>query len=323
MNINLSEKERFYLRRYAALQFPGSVDNYSTRNPIHFLEEKAGEYIPVPMDEFGDDEVALIEYGYDNSYHSVEELVADALCLDCHNDEEIKVYNKEAAENAEIQFITFEKAQEDGHIPGFENTIYDVEDYLKAYGIDTDEVSFYRLPDSFEVKAISFTHKGAEEMEQDMANHISRPTRFYAFTTCDGDFPVMMNFMYRVGKAALDEETEGYKSDTIFQMSENEIRENLQQNPNKSFDAAKFNIGFPAPRAIGDVEVKQVCLTVTIKGTIREIYGNSFPIATISVKLDAQAFHKECQYPFECDRYLEALKKDENIITMFNYIMYR
>lgn len=323
MNISLNDKESFYLRRYAALQFPGSVDNYSTRNPIHFLEEKAGEYIPVPMDEFGDDEIALIEYGYDNSYNSVEELVADALCLDCHNDEEIEAYNKEAAENAEIQFVTFEKAQEDGRIPGAESTIYDVEDYLKAYGIDTDEVSFYRLPDSFEVKAISFTHKGAEEMEQDIANHISRPTRFYAFTTCDGDFPVMMNFMYRVGKAALDEETEGYKSDVLFQMSEDEIKDKLQQSPNESFDAAKFNIEFPFARTIGETQVKHVCLTVSIKGMMREIYGNSFPISTIHVSLDTPDFHKECQYPFECDRYLEALKRDENIIAMFNYIIYR
>lgn len=324
MNINLSETESFYMRRFAALQFPGSISNYSTRHPIHFLQEKSGEQIEVPASEFNEHDIVAIvnEADNGNSFDTLEELVADFLEIDAYNQDEIDAYNKVANREDKPQFVTYKQAMKTNFIPGCYDEVFDAEDYLAAYSIPVEYVKFYRAPDAWDVKAVSFTHKGAKEMAKDMANHIFRQTRFYAFTTCDGDFPVMMNFMYRVGKEALNEETKGYKTTVKFLMSEDEIRDKMQRNPNHLFDAAKIVIDFPAPRTIEDAEVKQVCLTVTIKGEIREFHGSHFPVNSVRVKLDAQYLHKECQYPFECDRYLEALKEEDNIITMFNYIAY-
>lgn len=62
MNLNLTKEQRFYLCRMAALQFPGSVYNYSTKHPIHFLEERANVLLPLDMQDYTPEEMVLIEY---------------------------------------------------------------------------------------------------------------------------------------------------------------------------------------------------------------------------------------------------------------------
>lgn len=39
--INVSSQSESALKAYAALQFPGSIDNFGTKTPIHMLMQQA------------------------------------------------------------------------------------------------------------------------------------------------------------------------------------------------------------------------------------------------------------------------------------------
>lgn len=40
LNVTIDPQNGWYLKRFAALQFEGSVDNFSTNMPIHVLEQQ-------------------------------------------------------------------------------------------------------------------------------------------------------------------------------------------------------------------------------------------------------------------------------------------
>lgn len=40
-SVLVNDTSSYYLKQYAALQFPGSVDNFGTKTPIHLLQEIA------------------------------------------------------------------------------------------------------------------------------------------------------------------------------------------------------------------------------------------------------------------------------------------
>ena len=81
-----TKKQQHYLKQLAALQFPGSIDNLSTRMPIYALEQQLPKDDTMKLDDAvieGQD----IEYSkfYDEdgcSYSSVSELVEVQLGLD-------------------------------------------------------------------------------------------------------------------------------------------------------------------------------------------------------------------------------------------------
>lgn len=95
--VKVDPQNGWYLKRFAALQFEGSVDNFSTNMPIHVLEQQLPKDDTMKLDD------AVIEgqdfdYSkfYDergNEYSSVSELVQTLLDLD--DDESIQEYNEE------------------------------------------------------------------------------------------------------------------------------------------------------------------------------------------------------------------------------------
>ena len=40
---NNNHNQQYYLKRMAALQFPGSRENYDTRQPIHLLQQQSSD----------------------------------------------------------------------------------------------------------------------------------------------------------------------------------------------------------------------------------------------------------------------------------------
>lgn len=84
--VKVDPQNGWYLKRFAALQFEGSVDNFSTNMPIHVLEQQLPKDDTMKLDD------AVIEgqdfdYSkfYDergNEYSSVSELVQTLLDLD-------------------------------------------------------------------------------------------------------------------------------------------------------------------------------------------------------------------------------------------------
>lgn len=39
-SVLVNDTSSYYLKQYAALQFPGSVDNFGTKTPIHLLQQQ-------------------------------------------------------------------------------------------------------------------------------------------------------------------------------------------------------------------------------------------------------------------------------------------
>lgn len=325
MRMEFSEIEKSYLKRLAALQFPGSKDNYSTRHPIHFLQEQTDEYVKVEMSEYEDsDEIVLVEYqscGDYESYKTVEELVAYHLDINLDDPEEVKKFNAEAAENDEIQFVTFAEACDSNDIPGCEDLIFDVADYLTAYGLDPDDVTFYKYGDGWDVKAVSFTHQGAVDMREKLDNHIFRPTRYYAFTTVDGDFPVLMGVLLKFGQELLAEENDGLDITVRKCLTPEQVMEQYEATPNEEFCAASFDIKFPHSQSVG-AERDNGVLTVAASGEIRNWDDRKYPVANLKVSLEKNGERKECPWPFECDRNCSSLVDRHNIVNLLNYIRY-
>ena len=325
MHSSFTDIENTYLKRLAALQFPGSKDNYSTRHPIHFLQEQTDEYVKVEMSEFRDsDEIVLVEYqncGDYESYKTIEELVAYHLDINLDDPEEVKKFNAEAAENDEIQFITFAEACDSNNIPGYEDLIFDVADYLTAYGLDADNVTFYKYGDGWDVKAVSFTHQGAVNMREKLDNHIFRPTRYYAFTTVDGDFPVLMGVLLKLGQELLAEENNNLDITVRKCLTPEQVMEQYEATPNEEFCAASFDIKFPHNQSVG-AERDNGVLTVVASGQIRDWGDRKYPVANLKVSLEKNGERKECPWPFECDGNCSSLVDRHNIVNLLNYIRY-
>lgn len=322
LNIQLTEKEKEYLKRMAALQFPGSRENYSTRHPIHFLQEQAEEYVEVPMSSYEEykDEIVRVE-DCDCDYYSfdtVEALVANRLGFDLDDPDAVAHYNSEAESDGEVQFVPYKEAEAAEEIPGYDEPIYALEDYLTAYGIESEYVKLYRYGEGWDVKAVSFTHKGAVEMREELSNHIFRQTRTYAYTTVDGDFPVIMEFLMKCGKQLLAEEMSGIKCETKKHMLPEDVMEQFERCPNKEFCAAQYE--FTNSNAEGVLQ--GATLSVMVYGEIKDWGGRKYPISRLRVLLAMNGEEKECSWPFECDRTGTSLLDSTKIIDLLNYARY-
>ena len=95
--VKVDPQNGWYLKRFAALQFEGSVDNFGTNMPIHVLEQQLPKEDTMKLDD-AVIEGQEIDYSmfYDekgNEYSSVSELVQTRLGL--YDDDAIQEYNKE------------------------------------------------------------------------------------------------------------------------------------------------------------------------------------------------------------------------------------
>lgn len=321
-----NEKESTYLKRLAALQFAGSKENYGTRHPIHFLQELSSEYEKLEHSDFDEnlDDIAMVEYyncGDYETYDSVDELICSELCIDPDNKEEIEKFNRKAQENNEIQFVSYSQASETNEIPGSDETIYDIDDYLEAYGLNPDDIVFYKYVTAWETKGASFTHKGALEMEKDMSNHIFRPTRTYAYTTTDGDFPVLMGVLMKLGKALLDEETVGLSWVVRKEMTPDQIKEQYKETPDEEFCVASYDMSLPRQMS-EDGKIHHATLSVFASGKMHRWEEKAYPIAKLRVTLKEGDTEKQGEWPFECDAACKALTDNVKVIALLNYMRY-
>lgn len=327
MYSNFTNIEKDYLKRFAALQFSSSKDNYSTRHPIHFLQEQTDQMEKVSHSDFDEyqDEIATVEYvdcGDYETYSSVEELVCQRLDGFTPDDEEsVEKYNAMAKENGEPEFIPYEEASNAGEIPGTEEYIGNVDDYLEAYGLEPCNVTFYKNVDAWDVKAVSFTHKGVLEVKEKISNHIFRPTRTYAYTTTDGDFPVLMGVMMKLAKELLDEECVGLRWTQPKVMSPTQVKEQYKETPNEEFCAATYNMQLP-PQMTDDGKKHNVTLSVYASGEMRKWGENEYPFAKLRVVLKDGNTEKHSEWPFECDAECRALLDDNKVISLLNYMRY-
>lgn len=84
-SVLVNETSSYYLKQYAALQFPGSVDNFGTKTPIHLLQQQEESEHSVSLREACDSDYDLdgAQFLFEGAtYDSVTDLVKDNLCLD-------------------------------------------------------------------------------------------------------------------------------------------------------------------------------------------------------------------------------------------------
>lgn len=142
--VKVDPQNGWYLKRFAALQFEGSVDNFGTNMPIHVLEQQLPKEDTMKLDD-AVIEGQEIDYSrfYDekgNEYSSVSELVQTRLGLD--DDDAIQEYNKE---NPSLPYIPYEKLRDmdKKDIPEMLSSVVDEADYVDAYKEVTHVASYH------------------------------------------------------------------------------------------------------------------------------------------------------------------------------------
>lgn len=305
-------EEQFYLKRMAALQFPNSIDNYSTRHPIHFIEELSDNTCQKDINDYPyEDNIAYIVSNNGITYNSIEELVADHLDISL-NDLEIENYNCAARQSNEPEFITLEESLKNFEIPGSDECIFTARDYLQAYGIDED-VDVYCYTGDFIVEGVSFTHKGVLEVKDKIQNHLFRNTRTYAFTTTDGDFPVLMKMLYKMGEMMLREETANDIID-VNSIPYSEITEHYKAHPNEQLLIATVTVRSNK----GDATIN-----VYTSGEIITHDDLSYPVRKTRMIFSCGNETKELPYPFDADTEYEHLTSKDSVWRLVQYARYK
>lgn len=101
-----------------------------------------------------------------------------------------------------------------------------------------------------------------------------------------------------------------------------EVKEHFRNHPDEEMCVADYTFILPASRVLNDVAYNKATVRVLASGSMRQCGNTEYPYGKRLVMMDCAAGHKECAYPFECDALCEALEKDDNIKTLFNYIHY-
>lgn len=81
-SVLVNDTSSYYLKQYAALQFPGSVDNFGTKTPIHLLQQQEESEHSVSLREACDSDYDLdgAQFLFEGAtYDSVTDLVKDNL----------------------------------------------------------------------------------------------------------------------------------------------------------------------------------------------------------------------------------------------------
>lgn len=215
-SVLVNETSSYYLKQYAALQFPGSVDNFGTKTPIHLLQQQEESEHSVSLREACDSDYDLdgAQFLFEGeTYDSVTDLVKENLGLD--DEESIQEYNKHPRFDP---FIPYEELVDkknadredirDIHDSHCLDTMADYVDmYSTASGYDTaDDITVLLPSSSYETVGMAFTHQALKQYEKSIDNHLFRKHRCYAacgegYGREAGDYYPIMNFIVMQGNS--------------------------------------------------------------------------------------------------------------------------
>lgn len=321
--VKVDPQNGWYLKRFAALQFEGSVDNFDTKMPIHVLEQQIPKEDTMKLDDAvieGQD----IDYSkfYDedgSSYSSVSEFVEVQLGLD--DDDSIQEYNKE---NPNLPYIPYEKLREmdKKDIPELLLSVADEADYVDAYKEVTDieswNVEVVPMSNNYEAMGFAFTHQGLKEYEKSIDNHIFYPCRCYAqagekFGREAGDFYPIMELLHSAGEQLLREDIRRYDIKAVVVRTKEEMHEFYRTQPDEMILAALVEVD---DKASGKryCSIRVWCSGHEVKsGTTGSYYTLNKHYLTVN-KDDMVATYP---YPFSCDDGANTLleAKDTDILT--------
>ena len=315
LNVTIDPQNGWYLKRFAALQFEGSVDNFDSNMPIHVLKQQLPEEDTMKLDDAvieGQD----IDYSkfYDergNEYSSVSDLVQTLLDLD--DDDSIQEYNKE---NPDLPYIPYEKLREmdKKDIPELLLSVADEADYVDAYEevthIASWNVEVTHLSNNYETMGFAFTHQGLKEYEKSIDNHIYYPCYYHAhagerFDREAGDFYPIMELLHSAGEQLLVDDLKRFDV-KVMELATAEEVENLYRTvPNEPHQAAYIKVmDRKTDKVYSRIYVfcagqEEKCLNGDTYLSNKQHY--------ILVKKGDDTY--KVPYPFNCDKTVEALNK--------------
>lgn len=313
--VKVDPQNGWYLKRFAALQFEGSVDNFSTNMPIHVLEQQLPKDDTMKLDD------AVIEgqdfdYSkfYDergNEYSSVSELVQTLLDLD--DDDSIQEYNEE---NPDLPYIPYEKLREmdKKDIPELLLSVADEADYVDAYKEVTDieswNVEVTPMSNNYETMGFAFTHQGLKEYEKSIDNHIFHFCRTYAYAgeqhnRREGDFYPIMEFLHSAGEQLLVDALKRFDV-KVMELATAEEVENLYRTvPNEPYQAAYIKVMDRKTDTVYS-RIYVFCAGQEEKCLNGDTYLSNKQHYVLVKKGDDTY---KVPYPFDCDKTVEALNK--------------
>lgn len=316
--VKVDPQNGWYLKRFAALQFEGSVDNFSTNMPIHVLEQQLPKDDTMKLDD------AVIEgqdfdYSkfYDergNEYSSVSELVQTLLDLD--DDDSIQEYNEE---NPDLPYIPYEKLREmdKKDLPEALSSVVDEADYVDAYNEVTDiascNVEVVPMSNNYEAMGFAFTHQGLKEYEKSIDNHIFYPCRCYAqagekFGREAGDFYPIMELLHSAGEQLLRQDLRRYNVQPLVVRTPDEMDNFYRTQPNEMILAAYLEV-------IDKVSDKIYSKIRVWCCGHEETYGKGEKYISVTkhyLTVDKGDGIATFPYPFSCDRSTEQFFKENN-----------
>lgn len=313
--VKVDPQNGWYLKRFAALQFEGSVDNFSTNMPIHVLEQQLPKDDTMKLDD------AVIEgqdfdYSkfYDergNEYSSVSELVQTLLDLD--DDDSIQEYNEE---NPDLPYIPYEKLREmdKKDIPELLLSVADEADYVDAYkevsDIESWNVEVTPMSNNYETMGFAFTHQGLKEYEKSIDNHIFHFCRTYAYAgeqhnRREGDFYPIMEFLHSAGEQLLVDDLKRFDV-KVMELATAEEMENLYRTaPNEPHQAAYIKVMDRKTDTVYS-RIYVFCAGQEEKCLNGDTYLSNKQHYVLVKKGDDTY---KVPYPFDCDKTVEALNK--------------
>ena len=313
--VKVDPQNGWYLKRFAALQFEGSVDNFSTNMPIHVLEQQLPKDDTMKLDD------AVIEgqdfdYSkfYDergNEYSSVSELVQTLLDLD--DDDSIQEYNEE---NPDLPYIPYEKLREmdKKDIPELLLSVADEADYVDAYKEVTDieswNVEVTPMSNNYETMGFAFTHQGLKEYEKSIDNHIFHFCRTYAYAgeqhnRREGDFYPIMEFLHSAGEQLLVDDLKRFDVKVMELATAEEVENLYRTAPNEPHQAAYIKVMDRKTDTVYS-RIYVFCAGQEEKCLNGDTYLSNKQHYVLVKKGDASY---EVPYPFDCDKTIEALNR--------------
>lgn len=313
--VKVDPQNGWYLKRFAALQFEGSVDNFSTNMPIHVLEQQLPKDDTMKLDD------AVIEgqdfdYSkfYDergNEYSSVSELVQTLLDLD--DDDSIQEYNEE---NPDLPYIPYEKLREmdKKDIPELLLSVADEADYVDAYkevsDIESWNVEVTPMSNNYETMGFAFTHQGLKEYEKSIDNHIFHFCRTYAYAgeqhnRREGDFYPIMEFLHNAGEQLLVDDLKRFDVKVMELATAEEVENLYRTAPNEPHQAAYIKVMDRKTDTVYS-RIYVFCAGQEEKCLNGDTYLSNKQHYVLVKKGDDTY---KVPYPFDCDKTVEALNK--------------
>ena len=312
--VKVNPQNGWYLKRFAALQFEGSVDNFSTNMPIHVLEQQLPKDDTMKLDD------AVIEgqdfdYSkfYDergNEYSSVSELVQTLLDLD--DDDSIQEYNEE---NPDLPYIPYEKREMDKKdIPELLLSVADEADYVDAYkevsDIESWNVEVTPMSNNYETMGFAFTHQGLKEYEKSIDNHIFHFCRTYAYAgeqhnRREGDFYPIMEFLHSAGEQLLVDDLKRFDVKVMELATAEEVENLYRTAPNEPHQAAYIKVMDRKTDTVYS-RIYVFCAGQEEKCLNGDTYLSNKQHYVLVKKGDDTY---KVPYPFDCDKTVEALNK--------------